>query len=107
MPGRRTVFSVHPEHVVGRHAGAGCADNQDFGGVCASVQVAAVAESQPADGFGFDLGQFASEVGFDVGVLRRAGDGVHGGSQGLCGCQGVGIGLDCIVVSARCHGSLE
>jgi len=69
------------------------------------MQVIALIQSQPADGLCVDFGQFAPEVVLYVGCCGMSSDWRHGGER-LLGNQ-EGLGLDRIVVSARCHGSLE
>lgn len=70
--------SVHPQHGTASNAGAGRANNQNFGGVVACMQVVAIGQSQPAYGFDFDFGQFTYEVGINFGCLGGAGNGEHG-----------------------------
>ena len=76
-------------------AGTGGADDQHLCRMGACVQVAALVQGQPADGFGFDFGELAPEVGFDVGRVCGAGDGLHGNEGGGLGTV-VEIWLHCI-----------
>ena len=69
--------SIHPKYVVARHACVGGAHNQNFCRIVTGMQVAAIAQWHPADGFGFDFGQFAPKVRFDVGSGGLARYGGH------------------------------